>query len=65
MMQKVTENQTEDPNDVTPSPPDFSNSTTDVGESPYIRRSQPIESPPNHPKSPPTVVGYNPCKTAK
>ena len=37
-VQKETENQGEDMNDVTPSSPDFSNFTTDLGDNPYIRR---------------------------
>ena len=34
---QVTENQIEDTNDVAPPTPDFSNLTTDAGNSPYIR----------------------------
>ena len=56
---------TEDTNEVTPPSPDFSNLTTDVGDNPYIRRPPPIQSPPIPPKSPPTVIGYNPRKTGK
>ena len=44
--QRVTENRTENTNDVAPSSPDFSNLTTEVGDNPYIRRPPPIESPP-------------------
>ena len=58
-------NQNDDTHDVAPTSPDFSNHTTDVGDNPYIRRSPPTESPPIPPKSPPTVVGYNPRQTAK
>ena len=57
--------QTEVTNDVEPPSPDFSNLTTDVGDNPYIRRPPPIESPSVPPKSPHTVVGYNPRETAK
>ena len=39
--QKITKNQTEDTNDVTPSSPDFSNLNTDVGDNPYIHRPLP------------------------
>ena len=56
---------TEDTNEVTPPSPDFSNLTTDAGDNPYIRRPPPIQSPPIPPKSPPTVIGYNPRKTGK
>ena len=56
---------TEDTNEVTPPSPDFSNLTTDVGDNPYKRRPPPIQSPPIPPKSPPTVIGYNPRKTGK
>ena len=45
-MQNVTENQTEDTNDVTASSPDFSKFNTDVGDSPYIHRPPPTENPP-------------------
>ena len=60
-----TANQNEDTDDVAPPSPDLSNLTTDVGDKPYIRRPPPTESPPIPPKSPPTVVGYIPRKTAK
>ena len=63
--QKEAENQSEDTNDATSSSPEFSNLTTDVEDNPYIRRPAPTESPPIPSKSPPTVVGYNPRKTAK
>ena len=63
--QQVPENQLETENDAAPPSPDFSNLTTNVEDNPYIRRPPPIESPPIPPKSPPTVVGYNPRKTAK
>ena len=49
-------------NDVARPSPDFSNLTTDVGDNPYVQRPPPIESPPIAPRSPPTVVGYNPRK---
>ena len=45
--QQLPENQTEDTNNVAPSSPDVSNSTTDVGDNLYIRFPLPIESPPN------------------
>ena len=66
--QTEIENQSEDTKDVTPSSPDFSSLTTDVGDNPHSPPS--IESPPNssppiHPNSQPTVIGYNPRKTAK
>ena len=61
MPQKLPDNTDE----MIPPSPDFSNLTTDVGDNPYIRRPPPIQSPPIPPKSPPTVVGYNPRKTAK
>ena len=63
--QQVSDNQTEDTNDVAPSSPDFSNLTTDAGNIPYIRRPPPIESPPIPPRPLPTNVGYNPRKIAK
>ena len=63
--QQVPNNPTEDTNYAAPSPPDFSNLTTDVGDNPYIRRPPTIESPPVPPRSPPTTVGYNPKKIAK
>ena len=63
--QKVTKNQTEDTNDVTPSSPDFSNLNTDVGDNPYIHRPLPTGSLPIPQKSSPTVVGYIALKTAK
>ena len=47
-----------------PPSPEFSNPTTDVGDNPYTRRPPPTESPPIPPSPPPTVVGYNPRKTA-
>ena len=50
---------------MTPSSLDFSNPTTDVGDIPYVRRPPPVERPPILPKSPPTVVGYNPKKNSK
>ena len=55
----------EDTNDEAPPSPDFSNLTTDVGDNPYILRPPPLESPPIPPRTPPTVVGYNPRQTAK
>ena len=64
-MQNVTENQTEDTNDVRPSSPDFSKLKTDVGDSPYIHRPQHTENPPIPWKSPTRVVGYNPRKTTR
>ena len=42
-------NQIGDTNDVAPSPPDFSNLTTNVGDNPDIRRPPPIESLPTPP----------------
>ena len=63
--QQRTTNQTENANGEAPPSPDFSNLTTDVGDNPYIRRTPPIESPPNPTKSPPTVIGYNPRKKTK
>ena len=42
-VQKETENQSEDTNDVTPSSPDFSNLTTDVVDNSYIRRPHPLK----------------------
>ena len=59
---QMPRNQTDDINDEAPPSPDFSNLTTDVGDNPYIRRPPPLESPPIPPRSPPTVVGYNPRK---
>ena len=65
MTQQVSDNHTEDTNDVAPPSPDFSNLTTNAGDNPYIRRPPPIESPPMPTKPPPKVVGYNPRKTTK
>ena len=56
---------TDNTDEMIPPSTDFSNLTTDVGDNPYIRRPPPIQSPPIPPKSPPTIVGYNPRKTAK
>ena len=64
-MSKVTGKQNISTDTATPSSPGFSNITTDVGDNTYIRRPPPIESPPIPPKSPPTVVGNIPRKTAK
>ena len=65
MTQQLSDNQNDDTHYVAPTSLDFSNLTTDVEVNPYICRPPPIESPPIPPKSPPTVVGYNPRKTAK
>ena len=62
---QMPRNNIEGTNDVAPPSPDFSNLTKDVGDNPYIHRLPPTESPPITPKSPPTVIGYNPRKTAK
>ena len=62
---QMPKNQTDVTDDEAPPSPDFSNLTTDVGDNPYIRRPPPLESPPIPSRSPPTVVGYNPRKTAK
>ena len=64
---KVSDNQTKVTNDASlPSPtsPDFSNLSTDVADNPYIRRPHSLKVHIS-PKSTPTVVGYNPRKTAK
>ena len=65
MTQQSFDNQNDGTYDVAPTTPDFSNLTTDAGDNPYICRPPPIESSPIPPKSPPTVVGYTPRKTAK
>ena len=65
MTQEVAGKQTEDLNNAEPLSLDILNLTTEVRDNPFICRLSAIGSPPIPPKSPPTVVGYNPRRTAK
>ena len=44
MTHQMPRNQIEDMNDATPSSPDCSNLTTDVGDNPYIRHPHPLKA---------------------